>query len=343
MRMKKKVYLVLILMCAIVLFYILERTILPPTGPDSERTVTVKIRSGSSLQSISNLLIEEGVIQDRDDFIFTAKMFKLSDDLKAGQYQIPTGLSNYKILKILSEGKVARIKVVIPEGYTARQIASLFQQKLETDSSKFMSLVYDEPFIKTLEVNDVSLEGYLYPDTYYFHWGLNEKRVIRYLVNEFHEKYNASLLQKTKNMGWTVHQVLTLASIIEGEAMIDKERPIISAVYHNRLKRGMLLQADPTIQYIIPDGPRRLLHRDLEIDSPYNTYKYAGLPPGPVNNPGILSIKAALEPADVNYLYFVAVGDGSHRFSRNLQDHLRAKRKFDEYRKMVNRKQNDRN
>ncbi|MDZ7265633.1 MAG: endolytic transglycosylase MltG, partial [candidate division KSB1 bacterium] len=132
--------------------------------------------------------------------------------------------------------------------------------------------------------------------------------------------------------------ILTLASIIEGEAMVDSERVLVSAVYHNRLQRGMLLQADPTIQYIIPDGPRRLLNRDLRIDSPYNTYLHAGLPPGPVNNPGLRSIYAALNPAPVDYLYLVARGDGTHIFSRNLREHQIAKQKFDMYRKMVNQK-----
>jgi len=119
--------------------------------------------------------------------------------------------------------------------------------------------------------------------------------------------------------------------------MVDSERAVISAVYHNRLKKGILLQADPTIQYIIPDGPRRLLKRDLAIDSPYNTYRYAGLPPGPVNNPGLQSILAAIYPADVDYIYFVAKGDGSHIFSRTWNEHLRAKANFDQYRRMINR------
>jgi UPF0755 protein len=132
-----------------------------------------------------------------------------------------------------------------------------------------------------------------------------------------------------------MNEVLTLASIIEGEAMVDTEMPIISSVYHNRLRRGMPLQADPTIQYIIPDGPRRLLYRDLKIDSPYNTYLYAGLPPGPINNPGVHAIRAALLPAESKYIYFVANGDGTHSFSENYSQHLRAKKRFDAYREQV--------
>ena len=154
-----------------------------------------------------------------------------------------------------------------------------------------------------------------------------------------------SLSNHVFEKGWTVHQILTLASIIEGEAMVDSERAMVSAVYYNRLKQGILLQADPTIQYIIPDGPRRLLRKDLAIDSPYNTYLHPGLPPGPVNNPGLKSILAAINPAHVDYLYLVAKGDGSHIFSRTLREHQIAKQRFDEFRRMINRKKkaNDQN
>jgi UPF0755 protein len=178
-----------------------------------------------------------------------------------------------------------------------------------------------------------SLEGYLYPDTYFFTYGVQAPEVLRTLVGHFWKVYNDSLKARTEELGWTVHQVVTLASIVEGEARVDSERALISAVYHNRLKRGMLLQASPTVQFLLPDGPRRLLKRDLEIDSPYNTYRYPGLPPGPINNPGRKSLLAALWPAPVRYLYFVANGDGTHTFSYTLAQHLRAKRKLDRIRR----------
>ena len=145
------------------------------------------------------------------------------------------------------------------------------------------------------------------------------------------------MLRKLNEMSFTPHQVLTLASIIEGEALLDEERPVIASLYHNRLKRGMKLQADPTIQYIIKGPPRRLLIKDLKIDSPYNTYIYKGLPPGPINNPGEASIRATIFPADTNYLYMVAVGDGSHTFSRTLSEHNKAKEAFDKVRREVAR------
>ncbi len=188
-----------------------------------------------------------------------------------------------------------------------------------------------------LGVNAASLEGYLYPNTYSFFWGVSPREIIRTMVQEFYHHVGDSLRQRAAALGLTVHQALTLASIIEGEAVVDSERALIAAVYHNRLRQGILLQADPTIQYIVPGPPRRLRNRDLEIASPYNTYRYPGLPPGPVNNPGLVSIRAALYPAPVNYLYFVARGDGSHVFSRTLEEHLRAKRDFDRVRARVRR------
>ena len=342
MKKKKKfiaaISIVILIVVTCFIYYQLERTILPLSFNPANSEVEVKISSGSSLRTIANLLFEHKVIQDIDDFIFTTKIFRAANKLKAGKYTLPINASNYTIVKILSKGVVAAERVVIPEGFTARQIASLLQKKIEIDSAKFMSLVNDREFIAKQGLDERSLEGYLYPNTYQFYWGMNEKDVIEKLVKEFHRNVTDSIRQKIEDMDWTLSEVVTLASIIEGEAIVDSERAVISAVYHNRLRSGMLLQADPTIQYIIPNGPRRLLKKDLAIESPYNTYKHAGLPPGPVNNPGIKSILAAIEPASVPYLYFVAKGDGSHIFSYNLRQHILAKKKFDAYRREVKRK-----
>ncbi|MBN2011536.1 endolytic transglycosylase MltG [candidate division KSB1 bacterium] len=320
-------------------YFVAKRIIMKPSGEFPQEQVEIKIAGGSTVTQIAKQLYEAGVVTDMDDFLFTVKVMRKGALLKAGKYTFDYGLSNYDIVNQLVHGKVVGIRVSIPEGYTSRQIASLLKDKLEVDSTKFMGLVHDTDFIHKINIDAPSLEGYLYPNTYEFYWGTDAETVIRRLLTEFSHNFNDSLRQRAADKGWSIQKVLTLASIIEGEAMIDSERAIISAVYHNRLKKRMLLQADPTIQFIIPDGPRRLLNRDLAIVSPYNTYKYRGLPPGPVNNPGINSIKAAIDPADVPYLYFVAVGDGSHTFSRTLKEHNRAKAKFDQYRREVRRKQ----
>lgn len=318
--------------------YIFSRFFLPLQEDSRSEPVYLKIKTGSTVTIIAESLATHGIISSSDDFIFMTKLFGNVKKLKAGGYHLHKGQSAYKAMKIIVNGKVSTITVVIPEGLSSYEIASIFSKKLELDSTSIIDLINDPTFISSFDLSERSLEGYLYPNTYSFFWGISEQEAIQTLVKEFQKQFVDSLKQIVLDQGWTVHNIVTLASIIEGEAMIDNERPIISAVYHNRLKRGIPLQADPTIQYIIPDGPRRLLKRDLKIDSPYNTYLYAGLPPGPVNNPGIRSIIAAIYPSDAEYIYFVAKGDGSHIFSNTLKEHLAAKAKFDEYRREINRK-----
>lgn len=303
----------------------------------SSEPILVKIKSGLSLKAIADTLEKHNIIKRSDDFIFTTKLLGNVTKLKAGAFRLNRGLSPYKAMKIIVAGKISSINVAIPEGLTSYEIASLFSKKLEIDSTRFIDLVNNPDFISSLGSNTNSLEGYLFPNTYSFYWGITAEEAIKLLVKEFHRNFTDSLKDVVLEKGWTVHQILTLASIIEGEAMVNSERSVISAVYHNRLKKGIKLQADPTIQYIIPDGPRRLLNKDLAIDSPYNTYLYSGLPPGPVNNPGLQSILAVINPEQVDYLYFVAKGDGSHIFSRSWNEHLRAKTKFNQYRRMINR------
>jgi UPF0755 protein len=316
-------------------YWILWSPVVPPE-PESR---IVKVPSGSSFEAIVDSLLEAGVIQDRRRFSWAARLEAKRTRLKSGMFRIPARASNTKILDILASGRVATQRVTIPEGSTARYIAGLLQRTIEVDSAAFMSLVHDSSFARSLGVDAPSLEGYLFPDTYRLTWGLRPEQMIRILVGQFQKVFDDSLRQRAAEIGMTVHETVTLASIIEGEVMVDDERPLVSAVYHNRLRAGWLLQADPTIQYLITDGPRRLLLRDLEIDSPYNTYKYPGLPPGPVNNPGRKSLEAALYPADVNYLYFVANGDGTHTFTRTMREHLSAKRKLDRLRRELRRKQ----
>jgi len=338
--MKKGIIIIFVLIIIFALgggLYFGSKIFLPLIEDAAGNPMLIKIKSGLSVKAIADSLEKYEVIKDADDFIFTTKLFGNVAKLKAGAYQLNKGLSPYKAMKVIVEGKVSSVNVVIPEGLISYQIASLFSKRLQIDSTKFIDKVNNPDFISSLDLNTNSLEGYLFPNTYAFYWGITEEEAIKLLLKEFHRNFTDSLKDIVLEKGWSVHQILTLASIIEGEAMVDSERAVISAVYHNRLKKRILLQADPTIQYIIPDGPRRLLNRDLAIDSPYNTYRYAGLPPGPVNNPGLRSIIAAIYPAEVDYIYFVAKGDGSHIFSRTWNQHLRAKAKFDQYRRLINR------
>ena len=326
----------------IIVFVTLSWILFSPMTSGSKDTMQVlKIKWGTSFDTILDLMLERGIIQSKSKLKLAAKILGWRYKLKAGKYEIREGLSSYRLLKILVDGEVSIDWVTIPEGKNAREIASILKEKIEIDSTRFIQLVNDSVYTHNFGVEASSLEGFLFPDSYRFYWGMRSEEIIAILVNQFNKHFNDSLRTRAEELGFTVLEIITLASIIEGEAMIERERPLISAVYHNRLKKGMRLQADPTIQYIIEDSPRRLLKRDLQIDSPYNTYKYSGLPPGPIKNPGLASIKASLYPADVNYLYFVAKGDGSHIFSNTLKQHLRAKSQFDRYRKELRRKKRE--
>ncbi len=309
-----------------------------PNFPDVEREgILIKIRSGMNFNEIATQLQQSQVISDLNSFKLAANISRSIQKIQAGKYEFSTGLTNWEVLKRLTNGKIHLEKITIPEGKTCHFIASFLQNKIEIDSVKFIDLVFDSSFTHSLGIDAPALEGYLYPDTYYFNWGMSEKQCIKAMVNLFRQKFPEEIQDQDKELALTRHQLVILASLIEGEVQIDSERPLVSALYRNRLKKGMLLQACPTVQYIIPDGPRRLLNKDLEIDSPYNTYIYPGLPPGPINNPGVASLMAAAYPEDVPYLYMVARGDGGHNFSRSFSGHVIAKQQFDNYRREVNR------
>jgi len=297
--------------------------------------VTLKIPPGSSLQAISDSLYNRGVIRNPEFFRFVVQARGLETSLQAGVFKIRSKSSYHHLLYVLTHSRPQVIEVTVVEGLRAAEIAGLMEDHFRFDSTQFMSLAEDSVFTAELGVPSSSLEGFLFPDTYKFFANESAESVIRKMVEQFFAVIPDSFYTRASNMGWSMKKVVTMASIIEGEAVFDNERGKISSVYHNRLEKGMRLQADPTIQYIINGAPRRLLNKDLEIDSPYNTYLHRGLPPGPINNPGFESIKAALYPADTQYLYFVARGDGYHTFSRTNREHIQAKQHLQELRRQV--------
>jgi UPF0755 protein len=212
--------------------------------------------------------------------------------------------------------------VTIPEGFRARQIARTLRREIGIDSAKFMDLCTNAAEFG-LPARTASLEGYLFPETYDFSWHENEHDIIETMVNQYRLFFEDSLKLRAKMMKLSVNDVMTMASIVEGEAVKDEERPVIAGLYYNRMKKKMRLEADPTVQYVIQDGPRRLTYNDLKTDSPYNTYRKAGLPPGPINNPGRASILAALYPAKHQFLFFVADGNGGHVFAKTYDEHMK--------------------
>ena len=331
---------------SIIIYFILSGLILVVTSlitifywPQNNmlREIKVTINHGESLSIVSKKLFKKGVITNEVIFQLATKIRGLDTSIPVGTFLLKNVSVNNNIIDQLVNGNPERKKITLLEGWTIKQILGHLSKEMGFNYNNVYSLINNANFITSFGIEAENLEGYLYPDTYYFFEGEDVNSVIKRLVKEYKYFWTDSNITKASSISLTQHQVLTLASIIEGEAIYDSERPIISAVYHNRLKRGMKLQADPTVQYIIKDGPRRLLIKDLRIKSPYNTYLYEGLPPGPINSPGFKSLSAALYPDENDYLYFVAKGDGYHTFSKNEKEHERAKRAFQRIRRKVKR------
>ncbi len=284
------------------------------------------IPSGANVEDVAELLVEEGCIIQPEIFKLAMRLTLKDRSIKAGRYTLK-GISHMnQFIRMITSPDARRIKVTIVEGLTIAGIADILSKKLEIDSYKFTNLCYDHNFIHSLSISAPSLEGFLFPDTYIFLSTYTEENIIQILVNQFKSKYSQHVKPYARKIRLTQLEIASLASIIQGEAMYKDEMRTISSVYHNRLRKNMKLQADPTIQYILPSRKRRLYNKDLKIDSPYNTYLYKGLPPGPINNPGLAALKAAANPDQTEYLYFVADGSGWHRFSRTLSEHNHAKR-----------------
>jgi len=298
-------------------------------------TVKVTIPRGATLNDIADSLASKNIISNRKMFLMAVRSTGHEKDIPAGRFTFNFPDNNNSIIDQLVNGTPLKKRVTILEGWTVRQIAENLSKKLNIDKSEFVHLCFDEQFIRQLGIPGNSAEGFLFPDTYYFFEGEDARSLIKRLVKEYKKVLTAARSKRAEELGFSELEWITLASIIEGEAIYNDERSRISGVYHNRLSKSMRLQADPTIQYIIDDAPRRLLNKDLKIQSPYNTYLNSGLPPGPINNPGRESIIAALYPETNDYLYFVARGDGYHTFSRNQQEHNKAKRKFQLIRQKV--------
>ena len=326
-----------IIIASILAFYLL--VIYWPQSNPYER-VEINIPKGVTLSQIGNILKEESIISNKRTFTMAVKSLGHEKNIPAGRYVLHNALNNRAIINQLVYGVPSLKSITVLEGWNIYQIANELEKELKISKKTFLRLCNDQRVIKLFNLEGNSLEGYLFPDTYTFAEGVDPYLVLTRMVNEFINNITKSMEVQAQEMNMSLLEVITLASIIEGEAIYDSERAIISAVYHNRLKKGMKLQADPTIQYIIDDGPRRLLNNDLKIESKYNTYLYRGLPPGPINSPGKESIIAALYPSVNEYLYFVARGDGYHTFSTNEKDHNKAKKKFQEVRRRVKQQKN---
>ncbi len=298
-----------------------------PTGAD-DTARTVDIPSGSGLFEITETLRDVGLVHNRLFFWALVIGKGAARTIKAGEYEFSPRLSPSEIINKLVRGEKKYYNVLIPEDLNVREIAQrlMFYKLINADD--FLKLLTDQSFILSLGVHADSLEGYLFPSTYRLDRSMTTREIMRMMVNKFWKEITPEISRQAEKKKMTINQLLTLASIIGKESGTNSEKPLISAVFHNRMKNGMKLQSDPTAIYGLEDEVKTILSKHLKLDNPYNTYRIKGLPPGPIANPGIDSIKAALNPANVNYLYFVSKNDGTHHFSKNLAEHIHATAKY---------------
>ncbi|TKS62142.1 MAG: aminodeoxychorismate lyase [Nitrospira sp.] len=301
-----------------------------PAIPTQEHppSKVVVIPNGSTFQHVAALLESEGLIKNRAVFVLFAKSQSADRKIRAGEYELNPGMTPAEILSELLNGHVLLHPLTIPEGLTIGQIADLAAQDGLTDRADFLRLAKDREFIASLGIKAETLEGYLYPDTYKFPHPTKAREVLVAMVEQLRQVVRPDLLARMQDLKMTMHEMLTLASVIEKETGSGGERPEISAVFHNRLKKRIPLQSDPTVIYGLPAFDGNLHKKDLSNPSPYNTYRVQGLPPGPIANPGIQAIRATLYPSDSRSLYFVSRNDGTHQFSRTLIEHNQAVEKY---------------
>jgi len=294
-------------------------------GGQGGAPVRVTIPPGSGLRAASDSLAHAGVIRSARLFRMYAS-FKRSDrDIKAGTYALHRGAGWAYVLDALRAGKGIVHVVTIPEGFSLSQIEPLLALKLSVPPESVSAAVRDTALLHQVDVPTPTLEGYLFPDTYTFTDGTTARGAVEVMVRRFEQVWKPEWTARLDTLHMSRNDVMALAAIVEKEAKLPQERPVIAAVYANRLKHGMLLQADPTVQYALGKHVARVFYKDLEVASPYNTYKNKGLPPGPIASPGKPSIEAALYPANVAYEYFVAFPDGHHEFRRDLAGHEQAR------------------
>jgi UPF0755 protein len=286
--------------------------------------VQLTIRKGSSFREAAESLSAHGLVRSVRAFSLYAKLRRRDRSLRWGTYVLRPGMSWEQMLDALRLGRGVIHLVTFPEGLSISDIDPMLMDALDLTQDSLDAAVRDTALLHRLDVPTPTLEGYLFPDTYTFPDKTTAREAVRMMVERFEHEWKPEWTDQARTMKLTRHDIITLASIVEREVRRDEERPVVAAVYLNRLKIGMPLMADPTITYALGKKPGRVLLRDLRVKSPYNTYLRAGLPPGPIASPGAASIRASLFPAKVPYRFFVAAPDGHHEFRRTYAEHLEA-------------------
>jgi UPF0755 protein len=321
--------LIFLLACAVLGFYIeLRMYAEAPAQANNSKEVVINVRQGQTLKTTADLLHQNSIIKNPLKLIIIARIKGYDKHLKAGEYLLSAAMTPRQILEIMVKGEVQLHKLTVPEGYNSRQIAELVAQAGFGTGEEFNRLASDPDLAREMGIEAATFEGYLFPDTYFFPRDVTVKKIISTMVQRFRSVFKPEWKERAKSFGFTVHQVVTLASIIEKETGAPVERPIISSVFHNRLKKKMRLESDPTVIYGIKNFDGNLTRKHLQTRTPYNTYKIKGLPVGPIANPGRASLEAALFPKETSYIYFVSKKDSTHHFSTNLKEHNRAVRKY---------------
>ncbi|MFQ5480706.1 MAG: endolytic transglycosylase MltG [Thermodesulfobacteriota bacterium] len=296
--------------------------------------VTIRVARGAPFIQVAEELRSAGVIASKGRFLFAARLMGAFKDTKAGEYELSPSMTPVTIIHILTRGEVKQYTVTIPEGYSVSDIAEVLSKKGLVRSDVFMARAWDANLVKKLKLPGPTFEGYLFPDTYRLRKNMSAEEIIEVMVRRFKEVYKKEFKRLARKRKLDMRSTVTLASIIEKETNTPSERPLISSVFHNRLRKKIKLQSDPTVIYAIRtvfNGNIR--KKDLKVDSPYNTYIHYGLPPGPIANPGREAISAALSPAETKYLYFVSKNNGTHYFSSSYREHINAVNRYQKRRR----------
>ena len=304
-------------------FVLLERPRLPPPAP-----IRIDVAAGERFRTTATKLEAARLIPSSLALTLWVRFKGVDREIQHGAYQFAEALSPIALVEKMRSGEAMMIHVLLPEGATVHDLALALEHGGLGPAARFVALAHDAAFTHALAVDAGGLEGYLFPDTYFFSPLDGAEKILSALVARFHGAFTPEMAAEAQKAGFSVHQIVTLASVIEKETAREEERPLVSAVFRNRLRLGMPLQADPTVIYGIENFNGNLTRKDLETRTPYNTYTEPGLPPGPIANPGRSALLAAIHPADMPYLYFVAREDGTHEFSTSLADHNRAVNRY---------------
>jgi UPF0755 protein len=300
----------------------LNTPVRPPQGG-----VVVSIQRGAPFRSVAQQMHRAGVLRYPILLATWAQLIGADRSVRSGEYRVADPVSPLQLLDLLQSPSRALRWVTIPEGFTADQIADLLEEKKFGGRDVFAAVMHDPSFLSEAGLPASGVEGYLFPDTYAWEWAMEPEDIVRAMLKRFQQE-SAELREERIAAGLTEHEMVTLASVIERETAKEEERPLISGVFHNRLRIGMPLQSDPTVLYSLGRTAGRLRRADLENPSPYNTYVRRGLPPGPIANPGRAALRAAIAPEETAALYFVSRNDGSHQFSDSLAEHNRAVNRY---------------